>query len=61
LATSKYEASAVKLRQAASETTVTYSTGIDVSLEVSHFCIVDTAGSIVKATRVASGPEAIIS
>ena len=35
-------------------------TGIDVSLEVSHFCIVDAAGSIVKEARVASEPEAII-
>ncbi len=39
---------------------MTYYTGIDVSLEVSHFCIVDTAGSIVKEARVASEPEAII-
>jgi transposase len=50
----------VWLRQASRETTVTYYTGIDVSLEVSHFCIVDTAGSIVKEARVASEPEAII-
>jgi len=39
---------------------VTYFTGIDVSLEVSHFCIVDDAGKIVKGARVASEPEAII-
>lgn len=39
---------------------MTYYTGIDVSLEVSHFCIVDAAGSIVKEARVASEPEAII-
>jgi hypothetical protein len=38
----------VWLRQASRETTVTYFTGIDVSLEVSHFCIVDVAGNIVK-------------
>lgn len=39
---------------------MSYYTGSDVSLEVSHFCIVDTAGSIVKEARVASEPEAII-
>ena len=39
---------------------MTYYTGIDVSLEVSHFCIVDDAGKIVKEARVASEPEAII-
>ena len=39
---------------------MTYYTGIDVSLEVSHFCIVDAAGGIVKEARVASEPEAII-
>ena len=39
---------------------MTYYTGIDVSLEVSHFCIVDAAGRIVKEARVASEPEAII-
>ena len=39
---------------------MTYYTGIDVSLEVSHFCIVDAAGNIVKEARVASEPEAII-
>ena len=39
---------------------MTYYTGIDVSLEVSHFCVVDAAGSIVKEARVASEPEAII-
>lgn len=39
---------------------MTYYTGIDVSLEVSHFCVVDAAGSIVKEARVASEPEAIV-
>lgn len=42
------------------ETTVSYYTGIDVSLEVSHFCVVDAAGSIVKEACVASAPEAIL-
>ncbi|WP_022675374.1 IS110 family transposase, partial [Novosphingobium sp. B-7] len=37
-----------------------YYTGIDVSLEVSHFCVVDAAGSIVKEARVASEPGAIV-
>ena len=37
-----------------------YYTGIDVSLEVSHFCIVDSAGGIVKEVKVASEPDAII-
>ncbi|NOW46964.1 transposase, partial [Novosphingobium sp. SG751A] len=37
-----------------------YYTGIDVSLEVSHFCVLDSSGSIVKEARVASEPEAII-
>ena len=39
---------------------MTYHAGIDVSLEVSHFCIVDAVGSIVKEGRVASEPETII-
>lgn len=37
-----------------------YYTGIDVSLEVSHFCVVDAGGVIVKEARVASEPEAIL-
>jgi transposase len=53
-------ASALGLRQASRETTVAYYTGIDVSLEVSHFCIVDDVGKIVKEARVAGEPEAII-
>ena len=37
-----------------------YYTGIDVSLEVSHFCVVDAAGKVVKEARVASEPEEIL-
>ena len=40
-----------------------YYTGIDVSLEVSHFCVVDGDGKVVKearVARVASEPEAIL-
>src|SRR5690606_36690634 len=47
-------------RQASRETTVGYYTGIDVSLEVSHFCVVDSAGLIVKEARVVSEPDAIV-
>lgn len=39
---------------------MSYYTGIDVSLEVSYFCVVDAAGKIVKEARVASEPEAIL-
>lgn len=39
---------------------MSYYTGIDVSLEVSHFCVVDAGGVIVKEARVASEPEAIL-
>jgi transposase len=35
--------------------------GIDVSLECSSVCIVDTSGEIVREERVASEPEALIS
>jgi transposase len=34
--------------------------GIDVSLELSSVCVVDTQGKIVKETKVASDPEALI-
>ena len=34
--------------------------GIDVSLKLSSVCIVDTSGKIVKETKVASEPEALI-
>jgi transposase len=39
---------------------VSYYTGIDVSLEVSLLCVVDSAGKVVKEARVASEPEAIL-
>ena len=39
---------------------MSYYTGIDVSLEVSHLCVVDSAGKVVKEARVASEPEAIL-
>src|SRR5579863_6625164 len=35
--------------------------GIDVSLELSSVCVVDTQGKIVKETKVASEPEALVS
>lgn len=44
---------AVGLRQAAGGTGV-QCTGIDVSLEVSDFCVVDAAGKVVKEARVAN-------
>ena len=50
----------MELRQASRETTVAYYTGIDVSLEVSHFCVLDAAGNVVKEARVASEPEAFL-
>jgi transposase len=34
--------------------------GIDVSLKLSCVCIVDTSGKIVRETKVASEPEALI-
>jgi transposase len=34
--------------------------GIDVSLELSSVCVVDTRGKIVKETKVASEPEALV-
>jgi transposase len=34
--------------------------GIDVSLELSSVCVVDTQGKIVKETKVASEPEALV-
>jgi len=34
--------------------------GIDVSLELSSVCIVDTQGKIVKEAKVASDPEDLI-
>ncbi len=38
-----------------------YYTGIDVSLETSHICVVDEAGVVVKEAKVASEPEALTS
>src|SRR5258708_400573 len=35
--------------------------GIDVSLECSSVCVVDASGKIVRETKVASEPEALIS
>ena len=37
-----------------------YYTGIDVSLEASHLCVVDEAGVAVKEAKVASEPEALV-
>jgi transposase len=34
--------------------------GIDVSLELSSVCVVDTQGKIVKATKVTNEPEALV-
>jgi len=38
-----------------------YYTGIDVSLEASHLCVVDGAGVVVKEAKVASEREALVS
>lgn len=37
-----------------------YYAGIDVSLEASSVCVVDTSGKIVKEAKVSSEPEALI-
>ncbi len=37
-----------------------YYAGIDVSLEASSVCLVDSAGKIIRETKVASDPEALI-
>lgn len=50
----------VELRLAFEKTTVRYYTGIYVSLKVSHCCVVDVVGKVVKAARDASEPEAIL-
>jgi transposase len=34
--------------------------GIDVSLEVSHVCVVDSEGKILKESKVASEPDALV-
>src|ERR1700739_1029274 len=41
-------------------TTMNYYAGIDVSLECSSVCVVDGAGKIVRESKVASEPEALI-
>jgi transposase len=48
------------LRQASGEATVGYYTGIDVSLELSHLCVMDTAGTVVKEAKVPSDPDALL-
>jgi transposase len=37
-----------------------YYAGIDVSLELSSVCVVDTQGKIVKKTKIPSEPEALV-
>ena len=37
-----------------------YFAGIDVSLEASSMCLVDSAGKIIRETKVASDPGALI-
>ena len=37
-----------------------YYAGIDVSLEDSSVCVVDTSGKIVRESKVASEPAALI-
>ena len=37
-----------------------YYTGIDVSLELSHLCVMDTAGTVVKEAKVPSDPDALV-
>src|ERR1700739_2110285 len=41
-------------------TTMNHYAGIDVSLECSSVCVVDGAGKIVRESKVASEPEALI-
>jgi hypothetical protein len=41
------------------ETAVEHFIGIDVSLEQSSLCVVDTTGKIVREAKVASGPEVL--
>src|SRR3979490_710439 len=42
------------------ETTMDYYAGIDVSLECSSVCVVDTNGKIIREGKVASEPDALI-
>jgi transposase len=37
-----------------------YFAGIDVSLEASSLCLVDSAGKIIRETKVASEPDALV-
>jgi len=37
-----------------------YYAGIDVSLEASSVCVIDANGKIVRESKVASEPEALI-
>ena len=37
-----------------------YYAGIDVSLECSSVCVVDTSGKIIREAKVASEPQALI-
>jgi len=41
-------------------TAMEYYAGIDVSLEVSHVCVVDGAGKIVREARVKSDPKDLV-
>src|SRR6187551_548442 len=41
-------------------TTMDHYAGIDVSLECSSVCVVDTNGKIIREAKVASEPEALI-
>src|SRR5947207_15666864 len=41
-------------------TTMDHYAGIDVSLECSSVCVVEASGKIVRETKVASEPEALI-
>src|ERR1700760_1764270 len=41
-------------------TTMNHYAGIDVSLEVSHVCVIDGSGNIVREAKVATEPEALV-
>jgi len=41
-------------------TAMGYYAGIEVSLELSSVCVVDSAGKIVKETKIASDPESLV-
>jgi transposase len=41
-------------------TAMEYFAGIDVSLEASSLCLVDSAGKIIRETKVASEPDALV-